>query len=105
MTDPERRRRIEDLCEAALARDAGERAAFLAEACGGDGALRREVDALLAHADAAEAFLEAPIGELAAHVLAEEAPAPLAGRPFGSYEMLSLIGAGGMGEVYRARDT
>ena len=105
MTDPERRRRIEDLCEAALARAAGEREAFLAEACGGDGALRREVDALLAHAPAAEAFLEAPLGELAALVLAGEAPASLEGRPFGSYEMLSLIGAGGMGEVYRARDT
>ena len=70
MTDPERRRRIEELCDAALDRDAGERAAFVAAACGDDEALRREVEALLAHAQTAEGFLEAPIGEVAAHVLA-----------------------------------
>ena len=50
MTDPERRRRVEDLCDAALDRDARERAAFVAAACGRDEALRQEVEALLAHA-------------------------------------------------------
>ena len=105
MTDPEHRRRVEDLCDAALDRDVGERAAFVAAACGHDEALRREVEALLAHAQAAERFLEAPIGELAAHVLAESPRASLAGRQLGSYQILSLLGAGGMGDVYRARDT
>ena len=71
MTDLERRRRIEDLCDAALVRDVRERAAFVAAACGHDEALRHEVEALLAHAQAAERFLETPIGELAAHVLAD----------------------------------
>ena len=93
------------LCDAALDRDVRERAAFVAAACGDDEALRREVEALLAHAQTAERFLEAPIGEVAAHVLADEHGASLVGRQIGSHKILSLLGAGGMGEVYRARDT
>ena len=54
MIDLERRRRIEDLCDAALDRDAAERAAFVAAACGQDEVLRRDVEALLAHAPRAE---------------------------------------------------
>jgi hypothetical protein len=55
-------RRVEALCHAALERDTSERSAFLTAACGGDEALRREVDALLAHERSAEAFLESPVG-------------------------------------------
>ena len=105
MTDPDRRRRVDDLCDAALDREARERAAFVAAACGRDEPLRQEVEALLAHAQAAEGFLAAPVGEVAAHVLAGEQTASLVGRQIGSYQILSRLGAGGMGEVYRARDT
>ena len=105
MIDPERRRRVEELCEAALERTAGERAAFVAAACGRDEELRREVEALLAHAQTAEGFLETSMAEVAAHVLAEEHGASLVGRQVGSHRILSLLGQGGMGEVYRARDT
>jgi len=105
VTGLERRRRIEDLCDAALARDVRERAAFVAAACGHDDALRREVESLLAHAQTAERFLEVPIGGVAAHVLADHHRASLAGRQIGSHQILSLLGAGGMGDVYLARDT
>ena len=105
MTDPERRRRVEDLCDAALAFDVRERAAFVAAECGPDEALRLEVEALLAHARSAEQFLEAPIGELAAQVLSDDRQASLVGREIGPHQVLSLLGSGGMGDVYRARDT
>jgi hypothetical protein len=105
VVDPERRRRIDDVCDAALVRDVRERAAFVAAACGDDEALRREVEALLAHAQRAERFLEMPIGEVAARLLADRHRASLAGRQIGSLQILSLLGAGGMGDVYRARDT
>jgi hypothetical protein len=62
MSESGTRRRVEDVCEAALKVDALEREAFLIDACAGDEALRREVDALLAHAETADRF------ELAIHV-------------------------------------
>jgi Tol biopolymer transport system component len=77
----------------------------VAAACEGDDALRREVEALLAHAQTAEGFLAAPMGEVAAHVLADPEGASLVGRQLGSHLILSFLGAGGMGKVYRARDT
>jgi serine/threonine-protein kinase len=68
--DLERRRRIEDLCDAALERSADERAAFVAAACGSDDELRSEVESLLAHAHKAEGFLAMPVGQLAAQIMA-----------------------------------
>ncbi len=103
--DPDRRRRIEELCDAALDRDDRERAAFVAAACGNDAALRNEVESLLAHAHKAQGFLATPVAELAAHVLADDRRESLVGRQIASYRIVSVLGAGGMGEVYRARDT
>ena len=95
---------VSEICHAALARPANERGRFLAEACQGDAALRREVESLLAHEGAAEGFLSAPALVVEAKVMAEDSGGLLSGQQIGSYQVLSRLGAGGMGEVYRARD-
>jgi Tol biopolymer transport system component len=103
--NPDRERAIERICQEALDRPRGERATFLAEACGGDEDLRREVERLLAQESAASAFLATPALAVAAHQIGHGGDALRAGQQIGSYTILSSLGAGGMGEVYRARDT
>ena len=94
---------VERLYHAALAFAPHERAAFLVDACAGDDALRHAVDGLLTRQPQAENFLEAPAWQSVAAALAEP-PVPIVGRVIGSFEVMSHLGSGGMGEVYRARD-
>src|SRR5262245_12830696 len=103
--DVERWRRVEALCHAALERTASERAAFLAVACAEDSGLRREVEALLEKESAAAGFLSAPLAAVAAGAIGAPTGTSLVGRFLGQYEIVGALGAGGMGEVYRARDT
>src|SRR5262245_17298650 len=93
--NPERWRQIDQLLEATLDRKPEERAAFLADACAGDDSLRLEVESLLQSDEATESF----------DALAERPVRPLAGQRISHYEILSRLGAGGMGEVYLAEDT
>ena len=101
---PELWERIERLYHEALERAEPERAAFLAEACAGDEELRREVESLLRFDRRAERFIEAPALEVAAQAQAEAGEETLIGQTLGHYRILSLLGEGGMSEVYLALD-
>jgi serine/threonine protein kinase len=102
---PERWQQIEKLFHSALEREPAERAAFLIRACGGDESLRRAVESLLAHHEQANSFIEAPATTVAAAIFEDEKAESLAGQAIGRYEVVELLGAGGMGEVYLAQDT
>ena len=100
---PERWRQVEEIFHAALSRDESERVAFLADACASDLALRREVEVLLARQ--ASGFLEGPVATAVGETISDAGDSLLTGRRLGSYQVHERIGVGGMGEVYRARDT
>ena len=100
--NPERWRQIEALFEPARELKPSERSAFLAEACKGDEGLRHEVESLLAQ-DAS--LLDKPLWERAPETSTGTATVISAGTRFGPYEIDRLIGAGGMGQVFRAVDT
>jgi serine/threonine-protein kinase len=101
--DSERWRRIDALYHVAVTRDGTAREAFLEEVCAGDPALRQELESLLQHGEASHAFFDTPAPELA--VDEEHRDRSLIGTRLGAYEITGLLGAGGMGRVYRARDT
>jgi serine/threonine protein kinase/Tol biopolymer transport system component len=103
---PERWQKIEQFYHSALERDVGLRAAYLQEVCAGDDSLRLEVESLLAQDSSAQGFLEKPVVEAAGKMLADQQrQSSLLGRQLGAYKIISSLGAGGMGEVYKALDT
>jgi serine/threonine protein kinase/TolB-like protein/Tfp pilus assembly protein PilF len=98
--------RVERLYHATLEKNADERAAFLDEACDGDESLRREVESLLSYEGQAKDFIESPVLEVAAKMIAQhEAATVSAGQTINQYRVTSRLGIGGMGEVFLAEDT
>jgi eukaryotic-like serine/threonine-protein kinase len=95
--------RVRALFHAALEQPADARVAFLSSSCEGDEGIRREVESLLAAHGASDGFLESPAVDLGADH-ADTTSQLEAGVRFGNFEVIGSLGAGGMGEVYRARD-
>ena len=96
---------IKRIHQAALDRPDDERITFLEATCGGDETLRRDVQSLLAYEGQANGFLETPAVDVAARMFSDTDDPTIVGRGLGHYQIESLLGAGGMGEVYLARDS
>jgi predicted ATPase len=103
--NPDQYEKVGQLFHAALELPRERRSTFLNGACEADPDLRQEVESLLLAHDQAGDFVEGPAATVAGEWLARpDEPEPVSGR-IGAYDVLSLIGRGGMGEVYLAHDT
>src|SRR6266540_5249959 len=101
----EKWQKVREIFDSALRHKPDERRRFVNEVCGDDKILLAEVESLLSSHDSAESFMETPAVAEVAHMIEIEIKKLEAGKCFGYYEIIKQIGAGGMGEVYLAKDT
>jgi eukaryotic-like serine/threonine-protein kinase len=102
--DLERWKQVDSLLQSALEHQPEEREAFLRQACVGDEALEREVRSLLTLEQKAGSFLQVPVMEAAGKEMPETSIS-LAGKTISHYRVIEKLGDGGMGSVWKARDT
>lgn len=101
---PERWQHVKEIFNSAINYRPEERGVFISEACSGDEDLRSEVESLIASHERSGSFIDEPAFHNAATLLADDISELKPGQSVGSYEVLSFISRGGMGEVYLAED-
>ncbi len=101
----EKWQKVREIFDSALRQKPDERRRFVNEVCGNDKTLLAEVESLLSSLDSAESFMETPAVAKVAAVIEAETKHLERGQSFGHYEIIEQIGAGGMGEVYLAKDS
>ncbi len=95
---------VKRIHQCALDVPASDRVAFVAQSCGGDETVLRDVQSLLSYEADAASFLERPAVDVASPPPGGGNENTLVGTTLSHYQVVSLLGAGGMGEVYLARD-
>lgn len=101
---PEFPSQVDKIFQEALDLAPEQRSAYLDQACAGDEDLRHEVESLVSSYEQSSKFMETPVIEIDAAVIAG-ADAKSEGRLVGHYQIIRRLGVGGMGEVYLASDT
>ena len=101
---PERWQQVKDIFNSAITYRPDERSLFISRACSGDEELRSEVESLIASHEESGSFIDKPAFEAAAGLLANEKAELKSGQTVASYEVISFLSRGGMGEVYLAED-
>jgi len=101
---PERWQQVKEIFNSAINYRPEERSSFVSRACSGDDELRNEVESLIASHEQSGGFIDKPAFEAAASLLSREKIELNSGQMIGSYEVVSFISRGGMGEVYLAED-
>src|SRR5215813_13776781 len=101
---PERWQQVKAIFNSAIGYEPEERRSFISQACSGDEQLRSEVESLIASHEQSGSFIDQPAFEAAASLLAADPGELNPGYSIASYEVISFISRGGMGEVYLAED-